>query len=57
MEYVKISVYRNSKRINEYFYKGKDQVKALEKCRKDYPDFNDCILIAENYYKGENKNV
>lgn len=32
----------------EHIY-ARDQVKALEWFRKDYPAHKDCILVAENY--------
>ena len=49
MTYIKVNVYSNGKAIFNHLYSGNDQVKALVKFRKEYPEYKDCILIAETY--------
>lgn len=50
MEYVRIRSYYNGKFTGcEHLYMGTNQVTALERFRKEYPEHNKCILIAEAY--------
>jgi len=42
--------------IYEHLYIGNNHVKALEKCRKANPEFEDCILIAQTFDPEEEKN-
>ena len=51
MKYVRIrSYYQNGKFTScEHLYAGTNQVEALEKFREEYPEHDNCILIAENY--------
>ena len=48
MKYIRIRSYHNGKFTTcEQAYIGDNQVKALERFRKEYPEHHDCILIAE----------
>ena len=49
MMYVRIKSYYQSGKFTscEHLYPGNDQVKALERFRRNYPEHNDCILVAE----------
>ena len=58
MKYVRITSYFNGRFTTcEHLYAGTNQVEALERFRSEYPEHNECILIAENYDsdKPENK--
>jgi len=58
MMYVRIKSYYQDGKFTgcEQLYFGNDQVKAIERFRKDYPAHNECILVAENYDSEDPKN-
>lgn len=58
MQYIRIrSYYQNGEFTScEHLYFGNNQVKALERFRKEYPAHNDCILVAEAYDSDDPKN-
>lgn len=48
--YIRVRSYLDQKFTGcEHLYSGDNQVKALEMFRKEYPEHDQCILIAENY--------
>lgn len=50
MQYVRVKSYLNGKFTGcEHLYLGYDQSAALKRFRKEYPEHDSCILIAENY--------
>ena len=57
MMYVRITSYYQSGKFTscEHLYPGNDQVKALERFRKDFPHHNDCILVAETISDEDSK--
>ena len=58
MLYTRIKSYYNGEFTGcEHLYLGNNQVKALEKFRKEYPEHNDCILIAERYDSEDERNA
>ena len=57
MIYIRIKSYLNGQFTNcEHLYLGNNQVKALERFRKEYPEHRNCILIAETYDSEAEKN-
>lgn len=56
MEFVRIRSYYQDGRFTscEHLYCGNDQVKALERFRKEYPEHDNCIVVAEHYESDEN---
>ena len=51
------SYYQNGKFTScEQLYYGNNQVTALERFRNDYPEHNNCILVAETYDSDDEKN-
>ncbi len=58
MEYVRLrAYYQNGKATScEHLYIGNNQVKALEWFRNEYPEYNDCIIVAEHYDSDDPKN-
>lgn len=59
MNFVRIkSYYQNGKFTNcEHLYIGSDQVKSLERFRKEYPEHDNCILVAEHYDSEDLENI
>lgn len=58
MKYVRIRSYYNGEFTScEHLYTGTNQVDAIARFRKEYPEHDNCILIAEAYdsEKPENK--
>lgn len=51
----RITSFHNGKLVAEHIY-DRDQVKAIEWFRKDYPEHKDCIVVAENYDETDPKN-
>ena len=50
MIYTRIKSYYNGTFTNcEHLYLGNNHSIALNKFRSEYPEHNDCILIAESY--------
>ena len=47
MKHVWIRAYYKGKMVGDHIYMGDDQVKALDRYRRDFPDHNDCICVAE----------
>lgn len=49
MKYVRIRSYRENGEFTtcEHAFGGDNQVKALERFRREYPEHKDCILVAE----------
>lgn len=49
MRYIRVKSYYESKwNGTEHLYLGEDQVKAIERFKKDYPQYvGKCILVAE----------
>ena len=48
MKFVRIRSYQNQEFTScEHVYAGDDHVKALERFRREYPEHDKCILIAE----------
>ena len=57
MVYTRIKSYYNGEFTScEHLYLGNNQVEALEKFRKEYPEHDKCILIAEKYDSEEERN-
>lgn len=58
MMYVRIKSYYQSGKFTscEHLYPGNDQVKALERFRRNYPEHKDCILVAETIDGDDPKN-
>ena len=58
MMYVRIKSYYQDGKFTfcEQLYVGDNQVKALEKFRKEYPAHKDCILVAETIDGDDPKN-
>lgn len=60
MKYVRIRSYHNSEFTGcEHLYMGNNQVEALARFCKEYPEHDNCILIAEYFdsEKPENKPI
>lgn len=38
----------------DHLYLGNDHVKAINRFRKEYPEHDDCIVIAETYDSEQN---
>ena len=56
MKYIRVKSYFNGEFTScEHLYLGNNQVDALERFRKEYPEHDKCILIAENYESEEHK--
>ena len=57
MIYVRIKSYLNGKFTGcEHLYLGNNHVNALDKFRKEYPEHDSCILIAESYDSEDERN-
>ena len=56
MIYTRIKSYRDGELLAEHLYLGDSQVKAIERFRKEYPEHNDCIVVAERYDSEDEKN-
>ena len=58
MKYVRIKSYYPDGKFTgcEHLYWGDNQVKALERFRKDYPAHDKCILVAETIEGDDPKN-
>ena len=56
-DYIRIRAYHEGTLVGEHLYKENSQVKALERIRKDIPEFAPCILVAENYDSTDEKNL
>lgn len=55
MEYVRITSYRDGKLIAEHLYIGSDQTRAIIRFRVEYPEHNECIVVAEPYDSEKNQ--
>ena len=52
------SYYTNGKFTScEHLYTGYTQIQALERFRKDYPEHDKCIVVAEDYDCNDPKNA
>lgn len=47
MKYVRVRSYLDNKLIADHAYGGDNQSNALSRFRKEYPEHDKCILIAE----------
>lgn len=47
MIYTRVRSYEKGKMVAEWLYRTDNQVVALEKARRDYPEHERCILVAE----------
>lgn len=59
MEYVRITSYysdTNKWTGCEQLYFGNNQVKAIKRFRRTYPEHNQCIVVAEPYDSDNPKN-
>ena len=59
MQYVRLrSYYQTGEFTNcEHLFLGDNQVKALEWFRKEYPEHDECIVVAEYYDSDDTKNA
>lgn len=55
MKYVRIKSYRGKELLSEHLYCGSNQTKAIVSFRREYPEHNDCIVVAEPYDSGKNQ--
>ena len=44
----KVRAYRNGKAVKEQIYE-EDQYTALNQFRDNFPEYSDCIIVAEDY--------
>ena len=58
MEFVRIRTYFTGGKFTgcEHLYLGNSQTKAIEKFRREYPEHNECIVVAETYNSEDQKN-
>lgn len=56
MEMTRITSFYEGRLVAEHIY-ARDQVKALEWFRRDYPEHNKCIVVAEDYDENDPKNA
>lgn len=56
MEYIRITSFFEDRLCAEHLYFGRDQVKAIERFRKEYPEHKNCVVVAENYNSDDEKN-
>ena len=58
MEFVRIKTYFTGGKFTgcEHLYLGNSQTKAIEKFRREYPEHNECIVVAEAYNSEDQKN-
>ena len=56
MKYVRMRSYLTTGEFTgcEHLYLGDNHVKALDWFHREYPEHNDCIVIAETYDSEEN---
>ena len=58
MKYVRVRSYHNDKYTGcDHLYLGNNQAEALERFRKEYPEHDECILIAEYFDSEEHKEL
>lgn len=58
MEFIRIRTYGADGEFTgcEHLYFGNSQTKAIVRFRREYPEHNDCIVVAEAYNSEEQKN-
>ena len=58
MQYVRLRSYYPDGRFTscEHLYHGRDQVKALLWFKREYPEHNFCVVLAEPYDSDDPKN-
>lgn len=57
MKYIRVRSYHNGEFTTcEHLYAGATQTEALVRFRKEYPEHDECVLIAENYDSEDPKN-
>lgn len=52
----RIKSYLNGKLVAEHIY-YRNQTKAIEMFRKEYPEHDECIVVAEDYDETDPKNA
>ena len=59
MKYVRLRSYLPDGTFTncEHLYFGNDQVKALEWFRREYPEHDHCIVVAESYDSEDPRNA
>ena len=52
----RITSYYNGRLVADHIY-ARDQVKAIEWFRREYPEHKECIVVAENFDETDPKNA
>ena len=55
MKMTRITSYLNERLVAEHIYLG-DQVRAIRRFRKEYPEHEMCVVVAEDYDPDDTKN-